>query len=429
MIARDSQREVWVGAVLVAAVAGFIGLLALAGGGPGFLARTRSFDVLFRDGQGLREGSAVRIAGIDAGRVTNIDLVEHEGSLRAQVRIAMPTHLYKKLKQDVKVTIQPSLTGTARVNVVASGRSNVALVSGQVVQGVESTFFDPILEQVGIGPVERNHLSHTIAEVRSTLDAAAPKIRMMVANLEATTGIVKDSADVVRPAVEASAKNLEILAQRIAASTPKIESTLTRLESVTAQADGLITENRNDLHATLASIRDLTATAQDMSRRNREKVEKLIDGVELTRARADRVLYQADILAGQSVEIMTRNRANLERTIANTRDATDWADKLVQKLFANPFVLSPFYKPTPEDTRVQTVYDTAQVFTKGAQELNDMVKTLDAMRTRARTPAQAEEIAQLERNIMAVTGKLNETSQLLADGLRRPAAPVRVRRQ
>ena len=61
------------------------------------------------------------------------------------------------------------------------------------------------------------------------------------------------------------------------------------------------------------------------------------------------------------------------------QDATDWADKLVQKIYANPFVLSPFYKPTPEDMRVSTVYDTAQVFTKGAQELNDLVKTLDAM--------------------------------------------------
>ena len=46
--------------------------------------------------------------------------------------------------------------------------------------------------------------------------------------------------------------------------------------------------------------------------------------------------------------MLTRNRADIERTIANVRDATDWADKLVQKIFANPFVLSPFYKPTPE---------------------------------------------------------------------------------
>ena len=82
--------------------------------------------------------------------------------------------------------------------------------------------------------------------------------------------------------------------------------------------------------------------------------------------------------------MLTRNRADIERTVANVRDATDWGDKLVQKIYANPFVLSPFYKPTPEDIRVQTVYDTAQVFTKGAQELHDLVKTLDAMQARPR---------------------------------------------
>jgi len=429
MNARASRREVTVGLVVVVAVAGFLGLLALAGGGPGFLAPTRTFDVIFRDGQGIREGSAVRIAGIDAGRVVDIDLTEHDGSLRARVKIALPARLYKKLRQDVKVTIQSSLAGSSRVNIVASGRSNVGLVPGQVVQGVESTFFDPILEQVGLGPVERSHLSHTIAEVRNTVDAAAPRLRLMLASLQETAAGAKETADTVRPAIEASAHNLEDLTKRVAASAPKIEGTLTRLESLTTQADGLITENRANLQATLATVRDLSSTVQDITLKNRAKVERLLEGVETTRARADRVLYQADILAGQGVEIMTRNRANLERTISNVRDATDWADKLVQKIFANPFVLSPFYKPTPEDTRVQTVYDTAQVFTKGAQELNDMVKTLDAMRARARTPAQEQDIAQLERNILAVTEKLNQTSQLLAEGLRRPApASGRIRR-
>src|SRR5205823_3974852 len=158
--------------------------------------------------------------------------------------------------------------------------------------------------------------------------------------------------------------------------------------------------NRANLQATLASVRDLTGTYQDLTVKNREKVERLIDGLELTRARADRVLYQADVLAGQGVQIMTRNRANLERTITNVKDATDWADKLVQKIYANPFMLSPFYKPTPEDTRVSTVYDTAQVFTKGAQELNDALKTLEALKMRPQTPTQEQEVAQLERALM-----------------------------
>jgi phospholipid/cholesterol/gamma-HCH transport system substrate-binding protein len=429
MHGRASTREVFVGLVTFAALAGVVALLALAGGGPSFLARVRTFDVIFRDGQGLREGSAVRIAGIDAGRVVEIDLIEYEGSLRARVRVAVPAPLAKKLRQDVKVTIQPNLTGNSRVNIVSSGRSTVPLALDQVVLGVESTFFDPILEQVGLGPVERSHLSHTIAEVRKTVDTAGPRVREIVTTLQETAAGVRESADAVRPALESTATHVEDLVKRIAANGPKIEATLARLESLSAHADGLIGENRDALQATLASVRDLTATLQDATAKNRVKVERLLDGVEITRARTDRLLYQADRIAGQGLEMMTRNRASMERTISNVKDATDWADKLVQKIYANPFVLSPFYKPTPEDTRVQVVYDTAQVFTKGAQELNDLVKTLEAMKARPQTPEQRQDVAALEQNIRAVTERLGQTSQLLAEALKRPAVPGRTRRQ
>ncbi len=429
MNGRTAKREVLVGMVVVAAIAGLIVLLTLAGGGPGFLSPRQTIDVVFRDGQGIREGSAVRIAGIDAGRVNDIDLIEYEGTLRARVRISVPVRLAKKLKQDVKITIQPSLTGQSRINIVSSGRSNVELVPSQVVHGVESTFFDPILEQVGLGPVERTHLSHTIAEVRRTVDATGPRVREILASLHETATGVRESAEIIRPSVEETVKHVNDLTRKISATTPKIDQTLTRVESLTRQADLLLGENRENLRGTLTNVRDLTATLDDVSQKNRAKVERLIDGAEMTRARADRVLYQVDVLTGQGAEMMTRNRANIERTLANVRDATDWADKLVQKLYANPFVLSPFYKPTPEDTRAQTVYDTAQIFTKGAQELNDLVKTLEAMKARAQTPAQQQEITQIEGQIVQVSEKLGQTSQLLAEGLKRPIGPVRARRQ
>ncbi len=73
--------------------------------------------------------------------------------------------------------------------------------------------------------------------------------------------------------------------------------------------------------------------------------------------------------------MLARNSAEIDRSVTNVRDATDWANKLAQKIFTNPFVLSPFYKPSHEDLRVQGIYDTALVFTKGAQELRDAVKT------------------------------------------------------
>ncbi len=250
MHGRGSLREILVGLVVVVTLVGLLALLGVAGGGPGFLTSRRSIDVVFRDGQGIRVGCPVRVAGLDAGRVIDINLTEIEGTLSARVRIALPTALANKLRQDVKVTLQSSLAGQGRVNIVSSGHSAVALVPGQVVHGVESTFFDPILEQVGLGPVERSHLSHTISEVRETVDAVGPRVRQILGTVQETAAGLRESADTVRPAIEATAGNIEELAKRINASTPKIEAALTRLDALTHQADSLLAENRPNLQAT-----------------------------------------------------------------------------------------------------------------------------------------------------------------------------------
>src|SRR5262249_46948359 len=152
-----------------------------------------------------------------------------------------------KLKQDVKITIQASLAGQSRVNVVSSGRSAVALVSGQVVHGVESTFFDPVLEQVGLGPVERSHLSHTIAEGRQTVGAVGPRVRSIRGTAEETVVGPRDSADNVRPGFEATVAHVEELTRRLNESTPKVEAALARLDTLTHQADSLLAENRPNI--------------------------------------------------------------------------------------------------------------------------------------------------------------------------------------
>ena len=105
MSTRSTAREFWVGLIVIVAVAGLIALTSMASDGPGFLAPQRTVDVVFRDAQGIRIGSSVRVAGLDTGNVVDVDLVEVEGTLRARVRISLPSALVKKLRQDVKVSI------------------------------------------------------------------------------------------------------------------------------------------------------------------------------------------------------------------------------------------------------------------------------------------------------------------------------------
>jgi phospholipid/cholesterol/gamma-HCH transport system substrate-binding protein len=421
-MSRGSGREIRVGLTVLAALAALVALLALTAGGPGFLSSRRSIDVISRDGQGIRVGSPVRVAGLDSGKVVGLDLVEVDGALRAKVRIALPDDLAARLRQDVKITIHASITGQNCVNIVSSGRSGVALVPGQVVQGVETTFFDPILEQVGLGPVERSHLSHTIEEVRKTVDAAGPRARQILASLQETATGLRETSEKVRPMVETTVEHAEVLARHLDAAAPRVEATLKHLEALTASIDALMAENRPNFQATLASVRDLAATLQDMLARDRGKIEALLGGLDETRRRADRVLYQADLLAGQGVELMARNRANIDRTFANVRDTTDVGRQLVEKLYGNPFYLSPFYKPTPEDKRAQVAFDNAQTLVRGVRELADVIKTLEVMEKRPSSPQQQQEVEQLIKSARALRDWLDVTTRQLATDLQsRPA--------
>lgn len=427
MSTRSSARDVWVGLIVIAAVAGLLALVTMASDGPGFLAPHRTIDVVFRDAQGIRIGSTVRVAGLDTGNVVDHALVEVEGMIRARVKISLPAALVKKLRQDVKVSIQPALTGMSHVNVLSTGRSSVALVPGQLITGVETSFFDPIIEQVGLGPVERNHLSHTIAEVRSRVDAVGPQIQQVLGSLQETTTNLRELSDSIRPAVEATVGHVEDMTRKLNSSSPRVETIIKQVEGVTREAEGYLVDNRENFRQTVASVRDVTGSINPIVARDLPKIEKLLDGLETSRARADRVLYQADQIAGQASSILARSRAEIERSVTNTRDATDWVNKLVQKIYTNPFVLSPFYKPNHEDLRVQAVYDTALVFSKGAQELRDATKTLETLSARPTTREQQEELVQLERNVQMLTNQLNDVSTRLAEGLKRPVGGGRER--
>lgn len=415
---RAPRHELAVGLVLVVALLAFVALLVKAGTGPGFLSARREIDVIFVDGQGLRAGSPVRIAGLDVGQVIDVDLAELDGMLLARVRVSLPEALAAKLRKDTKITIQSNITGQNCVNVIAAGTAGESLAPGQVVRGVETSFFDPILKEVGLGPAERSDISRSIAQVREAIDQAKPKILMALTNVSETTATLNAVAAGAGPSVQEAVDHAKELSKRLEMQAPRIESALARVDDLVTQANGMVHQARPDLLDAIGNVRDLSADVKDAVRDERPKIAKLLDGLEPIRARLERVLYNGEVVTGQSAEMMVSSRANVERAVANVRDATDWADQLVQKIYGNPFVLSPFYKPKPEDIRAQAVIDTARVFTKGAKELGDLVKTMEGMQKATMSEERRQEFDQLYRRATALMDWLTRTEQQLAEGLR-----------
>lgn len=413
---RTSIREIWVGLAVVASLGALMGLMALAAGGPGFLTARRTVEVVFKDGQGIKVGSPVRVAGIESGRVMAVELAEVEGTLRARVSLAIPENLASRLKVDAKITIQAGLTGQTVVNVVSSGRSDVPLARGQLLQGVETSMFDPIMEQVGLGPVERSHLSHTVAQVRQTVDTVAPRLRSILDSLQQTTAGVRLMAENVRPKVEQTAEHIEGLSKKIEAA--KIDETLAQANAMVAEVAAMIAENRSALSKTLGSVRDLTGTAQDILVTDRPKLESLLQGFMGTRVRLDELLGKATVVATAAEDTLVRNRPNIDRMSANGKTMTDYGVQLVQKLYGNPFYLSPLYKPKPDDIRAQAFYDVSITFMNGAKELNDALKNLEAMRSKAMSPSETRAYNELYQQALQLNQRLQPVASQLAEGMK-----------
>lgn len=425
---RNSTQEILVGIVVLACLAGMVSLVGLAVGGPGFLSERRTIDVIFKDGQGVRIGSAVQIAGLTSGRVEGVDLVDDHGILKARVRFTIPESLASKLKQDVKIAIKSTLTGQTLLNIISSGTSQMELVAGQIVVGTETSLFDPILEQVGLGPGERNNISHMITETRKTVDQLLPKVQSTVAALEATTNGLKQTSEAVRPNVESAVAQVNQTITKLQTVIPQVDASLKKVDHFVTTADTLLTESGPDVREAVAGARGIMLNADQLLAEQRPNIAKTISNLDNTRIRADRVLYNTELLTGQGLDIVNRSKANIERTTANVKDATEWGDKLVQKIYSNPFYLSPFYKPTAADVQAHAYFDSAQAVIVGAKELHDTVKTLETMRASARTEEEAQAIDQLYARASGMSEKLNQTMSRMADGLQ-PASTGATGRQ
>ena len=134
--------------------------------------------------------------------------------------------------------------------------------------------------------------------------------------------------------------------------------------------------------------------------------------------RADRVLYQADVALTSAAGIVTTNRPEIERTIANVRDISDFGRMTVQKIYSNPLTISPLYKPGREAEAAMAQYDTAQVLLKAASEYNDAVKRIEALRGQMTNPGRDQQIdAELKR---ACADQCADRPADAADGRRRP---------
>ncbi len=128
----------------------------------------------FDNAKGLREGSNVRFAGIQIGRVTNINLLSDSV---VQVEMAVEQNIVKFIRKDSKVEIVTEGVMGNKLLEINPGSSKQAMVKeGDVLPSKKSLDVDDIINEVGI-------LTSKTKSVISNIDQITRKINEGEGNL------------------------------------------------------------------------------------------------------------------------------------------------------------------------------------------------------------------------------------------------------
>ena len=304
-----------------------------------FLTTRRQVEVDFRDGLGVAPATPSGSPASTPDASSTSRSPRSMAASRPASIAATPAASPPKLKARTSGVVQASLTGQSQFNIVLGRpiQSRADRRAGRPGRGVQP--FDPILEQVGLGPVERSNISHTIGRVRDVVvrpaAAASRRPRQRPRRDENPEGHDEPS-----PSVEGTC--------RATSPSSAASARRARRRGVARWAPGLVGQVERDSprprrHRGMAS-RSTTSTpprsATSSSKVARWSKKMLVASTRRAASTASSTRATRSPSRPWQLHHPQQGRPPADG-LQRLRDATGLGDKLVQKIFANPFVLSP----------------------------------------------------------------------------------------
>jgi phospholipid/cholesterol/gamma-HCH transport system substrate-binding protein len=308
------REQVWVGLfVLVAAALLIATVLSVAGTFSRGGIPHRSY---FKFAGGLEPGAAVRFGGMKAGSVQAVR-VDPDDSTRIEVDFNVARDIPLKTDSVAKITSLGAL-GDNYVELTTGTRQAAAAAPGSVVRSTESMSFSDLGDMVGqLQPMVQQvlqKLNQRLDELQVTLARATDLLNdRNRANISGSLSTVNSMLAEDRPRIAATLSNVQTASARLTPLLDDLKKTMTQANDALGHIDAVVLENRADLRASVAELRQTLLTASSV-------VDQL-----------DRTLgYNAD---------------NIDQTLENVRVTTQHLKELTETLKRRPYTLIRADKP------------------------------------------------------------------------------------
>jgi phospholipid/cholesterol/gamma-HCH transport system substrate-binding protein len=167
-----ARREIKVGAFVLAGLVALGSVIFMIGEERQLFKSKLEYQVSFKDVQGLRPGSPVRMGGLDIGNVTKVAYGGDEKDHQIHVTVAILSDQSKRIKTDSVASIESKgLLGDKMISITVGTSKASSLEPGNIIKSQEAD---------------------DLAQMMSKLGSISIKVEKVVDNLERTTDALAD---------------------------------------------------------------------------------------------------------------------------------------------------------------------------------------------------------------------------------------------
>lgn len=231
------SREIKVGAFLLAGLAAIGVVISLIGQEQGLFQAKHQYSSVFADVQGLKQGSPVRMGGVDVGTVRSVEYGPEREDPKLYVSFSVARDAASRIRTDSVATIAgKGMLGDKMIIVTVGDASQPELPPGSAVPSSEGGGLDAMLERVGeIGKkaekvmtnLERTTGTFAEEEARSDIQATLHSVAGVATQLNEGDGYV---ARLIRDPAEAD--RLSQLVENLSQTSRELNEVVQRVNTI-----------------------------------------------------------------------------------------------------------------------------------------------------------------------------------------------------
>jgi phospholipid/cholesterol/gamma-HCH transport system substrate-binding protein len=309
-----TNEEIKVGVVVVLAALLFLVALVFVGGVNLLRKKRVEYTTYFKFAGGLEPGSLVRFAGFKAGTIRSASLDPQDST---RVRIILQVNEGTPVRTNSKARISSlGFLGENYLEISPGTRDAAPLPAGSEIPSAEIVQMTDVFNNVNNITLNATKLVNDLDDrvlalsdnanllIKNLNDVVSPENKEHFSSvLTNADGMLKES----RPHMEKTLANLETASGKVSPTIDNLNGTIGRANKLTDHLDGVVVENRKEIHDTLLRLQASLADA-----------ERMINDLDDT---------------------LGANRGNLDETLENIRATSENLKEFTDTLKQHPYSL------------------------------------------------------------------------------------------